>query len=357
MNNPAQVKHPVFFGCPLDPDERDESIQEKLRLSGTIHPDDPYLEVMRLVHKNLDPSLWEEKGSMEVPPWLSPVPPPGALKDVNLQNFIYFIDQNGCLDFAQALGKFVSDFVFPNIPCFIGVDHSLTGGILSSLVSSYKPDDISFVVLDSHMDGLPSSVMSGAINYDMETNPRSVHDRHDPFLQNRPDSYNASSFIYFLVEEKTIKPQNLYIIGISDYPPKNAFRVKDSRIKSYVDCYTSLKRQGAKLLTKKDLSMGPAVLKNLINRIKTPYVYVSIDMDIGARNAVEGVRYLNHQGLNETQIFKIIGCMRQLLDNGVQLVGMDLVEFNPRRIAVVEGQYSRTYEIAFDIIKKLCFPQ
>ncbi|HMK36255.1 MAG TPA: arginase family protein [Desulfomonilaceae bacterium] len=295
---------------------------------------------------------------IDVPPWLRPIPPRIARKDVTLDNFIYFIDGNGCLDFAQAAGKFAEESIFPNIPCMIAVDHSLTGGVFASLVSCYKPEDISLIVLDSHVDSLPASAMSGAIQYDIATNPNSVHDPHDPFLRNRADSYNASSFLHYLLEDSVIDPKNLYLIGVSDYPPKRAFRIKDDRINRYVSCYSSLRRNGVNILTKKDLSLGSAaVLSNLIRRVKTPYVYISIDMDIGARNALEGVRFQNYQGINESQMYKVAKCLRELLDRDVSLAGMDVMEFNPRRAGCGENLGDdRTYRIAFNLIKTICFP-
>lgn len=350
-------RRPVFFGCALDPDERDESIQEKIRLSGTdSQKGDPYSEIMRLVRQELAPETWEERGVVDVPPWLGPIPPIIARKNITLDSLIYFIDGNGCRDFAQAAGKLAEEYIFPNIPCMIGVDHSLTGGVFASSVSFYRPADISLIVVDSHVDSLPSSVMSGAIQYDMATNPDSVHDPNDPFLRNRPDSYNASSFLQYLLEDGVVDPENLYLVGVSDYPPKRAFRIRDNRIKNYVDCYAALKRNGVKILTKKDLSLGPAALNNLISRVKTPYVYISIDMDIGARNALGGVRFQNYQGINENQIYKIAKSLRKLLDRDVTLAGMDVMEFNPRRAGSGETQSDdRTYRIAFNLIKTICF--
>ncbi|HTY25897.1 MAG TPA: arginase family protein [Desulfomonilaceae bacterium] len=350
-------KRPYFFGCPLDADERDESIREKIASIGSEKIDDPYIEVIQIIRQEVASHLWEELGSIEVPPWLCPIPSKVARKDVVLENFVYFIDGNGCRDFAQVAGQFVEEYVFPQIPCMIAVDHSLTGGVFASLVSLYKPDDISLIVVDSHVDALPGSAVSGAIEYDIATNPNSIHDPNDPFLKNRTDSYNASSFLYHLLKENIINPENLYLIGVSDYPSKHAFRIKDDRIKRYVNHYSSLKRDGVKIVTKKDLSQNPGRLTNLYRQVKTPYIYISIDMDIGARNALEGVRFRNYQGINENQIYKIAKCLRDLLDRGISLAGMDVSEFNPRRAGSRENLVDdRTYRIASNLIKTICFP-
>ncbi|MGC8660574.1 MAG: arginase family protein, partial [Desulfomonilaceae bacterium] len=222
----------------------------------------------------------------------------------------------------------------------------------------YKTDDISLIVIDSHVDSVPTSAMADAIQYDMATNPSSVYDPADPFLRNRPDSYNASSFIYYLLEEGLVNPRNLYLIGVSDYPPKKAFRIKDGRMKHYLDCYLSLKTSGAKILTKKDLTLGLGTLGNLLNKVKTPFVYISIDMDIGARNALNGVRFRNYQGINESQIYRIAKSLREMIDRGVSLVGIDLMEFNPRMAnSGNTPDQDRTYLIALNLIKLICFSE
>ena len=201
-------RRPIFFGCPLDPDERDESLHEKTCLTGPGQPGgDPYYAVMQFVHNEIGGHLWEERGSIEVPPWLSPTPPVSPHRDALLENIVRFIKDDGSLDFTHKFQVYQRNTFYLQIPCMIGVDHSLTGGAFASLAGFYKPSEISLIVIDSHVDSLPTSVMSEAIQYDMATNPNSLHDPNDPFLRNRPDSYNASSFIYYLLEEGLINAE------------------------------------------------------------------------------------------------------------------------------------------------------
>ena len=354
--NPAQRKV-VFFGCSLDSDEKDESIQEKRAfMEAELKGDVPYSSIMELVREEVDPRLWEEKGSIEVPAWLSPIPPSTEKEQISVKDFVTFIDKDGCRRYADLVGDLIADHIFPQIPCMLAVDHSLTGGAFRRLVGLYSPDQMSLIVLDSHTDAIPVSIMSDAIRYDIETNKNSVHDPDDPFLVNRAESYNACSFLYYLMEEGAVEPENLYIIGVSDYPPKRSFRIKDQRIKRYVALYTGLKKKGVKILTKKDLITNPSKVRALLGGIETPYLYISIDMDIGARNALEAVRFRNWQGLNERQLYAIADSLMELLSQGTRLAGMDLTEINPRRT----GQNSlsggdRTYQIALNLIKKLGF--
>jgi arginase family enzyme len=208
--------------------------------------------------------------------------------------------------------------------------------------------------LDSHTDAIPMSIMAGMIQYDIDTNPDTVHDRHDPFLYHRNDSYNASSFLDDLLNEGVLTPKNLYLIGVNDYPPKHAFRIKDSRIENYVNIFSKLKRSGVTLLTKDDFLVSPSKIRNILTHIKTPYVYISVDLDIGARNGVEGVRFLERQGLNERQIYRIVDFLKSLLSNGITLAGMDLTEINPRRAGIRHPTgRDQTYRIGANIIKRL----
>ena len=295
---------------------------------------------------------YEARGSLPVPGWLRPIPPPSEREKVTLEQFVQFIDANGCLEYAEKVGDFVGEEILPEIPCLLGVDHSLSGGVFKKLSEFYGPDNLSLVILDSHTDALPIPVMAGAVQYDMETNPDSLHDPNDPYLVNRPDSFNASSFINHLLSERTVLPRNLYVLGIGDYPPKQAFRIKDPRIEKFVGHFLALKRQGVTLLTKNDFLLSPAKIKSVLKQIHTPWVYISIDLDIGARNAVEGVRFLDRQGLNGPQLRRVVGYLRDVLNRGVGLAGFDLCEINPRTAVNPTGQ-DQTYRIAVDVIKKL----
>lgn len=338
----------IFFGCSLDCDEREESIQEKLDFQG--HQEgvaDPYEGVMSILRQELPPDQWLEKGPLEVPSRRGPLPSFTDKTQVTIAEFVRFVDSDGCQNYARQVGDFVAKNIHPHIPCLIAVDHSLTGGIYQKLKELHHPEEISLIVLDSHTDALPVSLLAEAIQYDMDTNPDSLHDPQDPFLYNRPDSYNASSFLDHLLAEEVVKPEHLYVLGIGDYPPKQAFRIKDPRIQNYVGRFQELKARGVTLVTKPELLVGTGKVKSILKQIRTPWVYLSIDMDIGARNAINGVRFLDRQGLNAPQILRLIMMIREVLKRGVKLAGLDLCEFNPRK-AGGDG----TYRLAADMVKR-----
>jgi arginase family enzyme len=158
------------------------------------------------------------------------------------------------------------------------------------------------------------------------------------------------------VADGTVAPRDLYILGVSDYPGKKALRVKDSRIADYVAAYTDLKKAGATIVTKKDCQMKSGKVKTLLRKIRTPYVYLSVDMDIGSRNALHGVRFRNWQGLSESQLFRLSSTVSNAGGSELQLVGMDMTEIDPRRAGQpLEDGLDATYRIAAGLIRQFAF--
>ena len=190
----------------------------------------------------------------------------------------------------------------------------------------------------------------------MDTNPNSPYNPADPYLNNRPDSYNASSFLHFILAEGFIDPCDLYILGVSDFPDKKAFRIKDSRIGDYLEVYDDLRKRGATVITKDECRLKPTKIKNILNKIRTPYAYVSVDMDIGARNALDGVRFRNWQGLSETHIYRLADTISKSGGQDLKIVGMDITEINPRVAGKQRGEsMDRTYQIAANLIERIAF--
>ena len=347
----------VFFGCPLDGDEKNDAIAEKLSGMGKEQGvDDPLVPVLDALSAHVPDRLWELAGSVPVPGWLRPMPADGHRPEITAAHFVAFTDEDGCRRYADKVERLVTDSVLPGFPCMVAVDHALTGGAYRALADHYGRDQLSLVVVDSHTDAVPTTTMAGAIQYDLDTNPGTVYDRSDPLLHDRPDAYHASSFLHHLLAEGTVHPRDLFIVGISDFPEKRVQRIGDPRIAQYVAVYTRLKQRGVTLVTKQDCRLKPTKVKRLLNKIRTPYVYVSIDMDIGARNAVEGVRFRNWQGLSEPQVCALASAIADAGGPDRRIVGMDLTEFNPRTAGMDHGnRVDRTYEVAAGLIRRLAF--
>lgn len=349
------IKKLVFFGCPMDCDEKYDSIQDKLSglwVSG--NKNDPFDAVMAAFLQKKQSRDIRDAGSIDVPPWLLPKPSVKEHSRITSEEFIAFIDQDGCRKFADKVASFVFEEILPDIPCMIGIDHSITGGSFKSVARYHGKENVTLIVIDTHTDAIPMSAHAEAIQYDIDTNPSSLYDPEDPYLYNRPDSYNASSFLYHMLEEESVIPENLFILGVADYPEKKTFRIKDPRIVKFAEAFSRLKGMGCKIFTQKECLMSPKKIRAQLNKISTPYVYISIDMDIGAMNSLEGVRFRNWKGLKEKKIYKLLDTVCSIFPRGVKLAGMDIMEIDPRRAGnEFSSGKDKTYEIAANLITKI----
>lgn len=342
----------------MDSDEKHDSILEKLRRDWVgQESDDPVGPVTALLARQYPEAVhWRVSPSVDVPGWLRPFPPQSDRSAITAEAVVDFIDQDGCRRWAAMVEEKVRADILPFFPCMIAVDHSLTGGAYRAVADHYGRENVSLIVVDSHTDAIPMSRLAGAIQYDLDTNPASPYDRSDPLLYNRSDSYNASSFLFHMLADGDLAPRDLYLFGISDFPEKRALRIKDPRITNYVSAYTELQRRGVTVATKKECQQKPGKIKNLLNRIRTPCAYLSIDLDIGARNAVEGVRFKNWRGLQEKQIYRLVESVADAGGADVELVGMDITEINPRQAGRRAGDaVDRTYPVAARVIDTVVF--
>jgi len=346
MEQPTKI---AFLGAALDCDERQEALEEKLASLGL--GGDPFPRVMELIRREVDPVRWQEAGQLAVPAWLLPGPPPEAAAELSVAAMVGFVDQGGCQAAADEVGR-LAQAAWPAAPCLIAVDHSLAGGVMAALSARLGPQNLSVLVADSHTDAIPMAALAGAIAYDQATNPASVYDPDDPYLRDRPESYNASSFLRRLLDQGLILPGNLYLLGLGDWPPKQALRIKDPRLAAYTQAYARLKQAGAGVVTKADLAAGSQKLVALLRRIQTPYLYVSLDLDLGAGAALNGVRFRDRVGISERQLYALAAAVRGVLDRGAALAGLDLCEFNGRRAGA-----DRTYRIAANLIEMIAFGQ
>ncbi|MCB2225630.1 MAG: arginase family protein [Desulfarculaceae bacterium] len=318
----------AFLGSALDPDEREPALAEKLASLGATPPS-PYQAVMAHIRREVGPERFRELGEAPSPAWLLPSPDPASAGELSLEAMVGFIDSDGCRRAAGEVAA-LAETAGEDAPCLIATDHSQAGGIIAELSRRLGPENLSVVVLDAHTDAIPMSAVAGAVAYDLGHNPDSLYDPHDPFLRGRPDSYNASSFLGCLLDEGAVLAKNLYLLGVADWPPKKALRIKDPGMKAYTGAYARLPRLGVGVATRSDLAGGGDKLAALLKRIKTPYVYVSLDLDVGAGEATEAVRFNDRRGLGTASLIRLAKSLRGLIESGPALAGMDLSELNPR---------------------------
>lgn len=100
-------------------------------------------------------------GKFGVPSWLTPRPEAADRSLVSKEEMEAFVANGGLLELSTRLKLFVQEKVLPATPVMLGVDHSLTGGVVSALSRELGPDNLSVVVLDQHFDCLPVSLRVG----------------------------------------------------------------------------------------------------------------------------------------------------------------------------------------------------
>ncbi len=332
-----------LVGCALDADEREPVIEFKREMAFKGYPGlnfrDPYDAVLHRLGNKIDGF------KIDVEPWLLPAPPLEYVDLLTVENMVSFIDSNGCWEYSKVLYEEVRD-IDPEALAMVGVDHSLSGGVLKFFSEKYE--DVALIVLDSHFDAILPSVRCGIIQYDLETNPNSPFDPRDPYIVWRPESYNADSFLSFLIDEKIVEPGNLIVAGVSDYPPSSAFEIDDSRVKRYLNHYLSFEKKGVKIISKNNLNLKN-IWKKTIKELDAKHIYISVDIDVGANSALRGARFVDYQGISEDEIYKNISeIIKAVRSRDMRVLGFDIMETDVFRAA-----NDRTYEIERSIFEML----
>ncbi|MEJ5293195.1 MAG: arginase family protein [Candidatus Methanosuratincola sp.] len=340
-----------FINGPLDPDERESSVSRKLEMirksySGLLYRD-PYDGIARELGCK---SKIEKELKLEVEPWLLPAPPASMSFMLTVENFVAFIDSNGCLEYARKVGRLVEDGL-PAVPVMFGVDHSLTGGAIEALSKEIGGESMRVIVFDSHFDFILPSIRCGLIQYDLETNPETKFSPTDPFIFNRPDSYNADSFLYYILEK--IPHENIFVVGVSDYPPKAAQEIDDDRVKRYVEFYKGLEDSGVHIITKERIQRNLGEVKEALSSTSLPYTYLSVDVDVCSNTSIRGARFLDYYGIDHSDLYGLVASIRKSLKSS-KPVGLDFMEFDIYNAGSVRsGKTDRTYQIVAEAMGRL----
>jgi len=339
----------IFIDAPFDPDEREPRIETKKQYALNGYKGIPFKDPFDGIIQYF-PSSRIEKDVLNIEPWLLGAPDPICLDLLTPLSFISFIDANGCLEYANNLCELIeknSD----KTPVMVGIDHSLTGGSIKAITHRIKNTDISLLIFDSHFDAVTSDVRCGLIQYDIENNPASIHNPYDPFIRDRVNSYNTDSFLNYIVEEEVIPFENVYVIGVSDYPPPIALEIDDPRVKAYVNLYTGLIEKGINVIRKEDILKNN--LHDMIKDISTSHIYISFDVDICGNSSVDGARFMDgYVGLYERDLRKVLFSIYKLAKRGVKLAGIDISEID---IYTAENKYRGKRDKTYSIFSSILF--
>jgi arginase family enzyme len=342
-----------IFGAALDPLHSPERLSLKhayinfLReKAGVERNSDPYDSMLGYLAEEL-PSLNRDTwvGKVHIDSWLTPKP---KLTDVHLlttESFTNFLRQDGCWDYALRVRDYVEEEIFPSKPVMIGVDHSLTGGVVMALSKRYQ--DLNIVVFDAHFDVLKYQPLN--------TNSYSLNSKN--CLNNSPldegseiKFYECGNFILYLLEQNVIKPESLWVLGVQDEILKSLqLRSHQSEAeRAQTKEYAKLIERGVHLISKTAL-----MSKDLHLNLNGP-TYVSIDMDVGSLSSVYSARFMNCIGLTYDEFAK---SMRKLFntlqESNIPCVGLDIMEIDIHLLEANELSPYRDYsrEMVKEIIQ------
>ncbi len=338
MNSSGAIK---LFGAALDPLDHPERVALKQAFIAAARegripadfPRDPYEALTRAL-PNPKLSCLSPVGKLDIPEWLTPCPGPEGAAALDPQRFRDFLDEDRCRDLADRCRNFITERIFPGLPGLLAVDHSLAGGAISAVTRRYGPEAVSCLVLDSHFDGLPTR-----LRHPSGRDP-------DP----TPETYHCGSFLRYLLEEGKLLPQNLILVGVSDYPAAGS-RGHDP----LADAYLAYADQGVSFFTKSQVRAPEfaQILGRRLDAIRTPWVYVSLDADVGACAGIPAVRFMDRVGLEADEILRIADQIGQRLRAAqFDLAGFDISEIDVHLLGL--DQNDPTLEVCVGFLERLC---
>jgi arginase family enzyme len=299
---------------------------------------DPYDAVTTTMSSLLRQCQIKPVGKFPIPSWLWPKPKPSDAPVINPEMVASFFDSGELLAITQRLSTYVNDMILPDIPVMLGVDHSLTAGVVSALSEKYGREKLGIIVLDQHFDAIPLSVRLDGIKTGMEAAPIGFKDQ-----------FCCGDFWAYLIDEGIILPQNLIFIGVADYPGKG-IKAGDSFRRMYLD----YEKRGCSFFPKERFNDNNKDLFSsfLMEKLRTPDVYISMDMDVSSCAGTYAARYMEKPGLGEQDILDILATIVDQCRRGnFTFAGMDIMEINTHFLGIEVGGGKK--DVTLEFIEKL----
>jgi arginase family enzyme len=292
---------------------------------------DPYEGVL-LFSRVLSKDKYLKIGKFPIESWLTPKPSLEDFPLINQLEFQKFTTKAAIRTYSESLGKYVKDNILPDFPLMIGVDHSLTGGTLNALSHEYGPEELLIIIFDAHFDGLPANISLNIAKYmnehPEEKNPL-ISEQFDAFNENSNilDTYTCASFLFYLLKEGVILPENLIILGCQDYPNEKFRSLDDPRIAEFVEFYDKMEKKGIKFIPKSDSSTMVRKLSTILKQTEKSKMYISFDSDVGALREIIATRFRNAIGIDQMTILNAAKTIKNVINsNKIDLIGLDVME-------------------------------
>jgi arginase family enzyme len=327
------------FGAALDATDFPLSLQIKLNYLNQLAQNleiapnflDPY-EGLLLFSRVLSNDKYVKMGKFPIESWLTPRPNLEDLPLMNQPEFQKFTSKGAIRIYSERLDDYVKKSILPDFPLMIGVDHSLTGGVLNALSNEFGPEDLQILIFDAHFDGLPASISLNIAKY-MNKHPEEINPliSEDINAVNENltilDKYTCASFLFYLLEEKVVIPENLIIFGCQDYPDAKFRSIDDPRIIEYVEFYDEMEHNGVKFIPKTESSTMIRNLSTILNKTEKSKMYISFDTDVGALREIIATRFRNAIGIDQTTILNAAKSVKKVINSkNIDLIGLDIME-------------------------------
>ncbi|MBY8985325.1 MAG: arginase family protein [Candidatus Lokiarchaeota archaeon] len=349
------------FGAALDATDFPLSLQIKqnyliqLAQNLIIDPNflDPY-DALLLFSRVMQKDKYHKMGKFPIESWLTPKPNLEDLPLMNQLEFMKFTREGSIRVYSERLEKYINENILPDFPLMIGVDHSLTGGVLKALSHKYGREDLLILIFDAHFDGLPANISLNIAKYmndhPEETNPL-ISEHIDTVNENSDilDTYTCASFIYYLLKENIILPENLIIFGCQDYPDAKFRSLDDPRIVEFVEFYNKMEQKGIKFIPKSDTSTMIRNLSTILKETEKSKMYISFDTDVGALREIIATRFRNAIGIDQTTIINAAKIIKNVINSKkIDLVGLDIMEIETHllnRVFPKSGRIDQTIKV------------
>ncbi|MHA1273657.1 MAG: arginase family protein [Promethearchaeota archaeon] len=358
-----------IFGAALDPNDDPLKILAKCSYLNRLARNlidldkdfmDPYEGIIKYsqVLKN---KRFKKIGKFPIETWLTPKP---KIKDFTLLDplrFQKFTNSGEIYNYSKKLEEFVNIKVLPDIPLMIGVDHSLTGGVLRALSKKFGPENILVIIFDAHFDGIPANLSLNLAKFAYENKEKvnllfpqqlGLIDLDSIELKN---SYTCSSYLEYLIKDDIILPKKLIIFGCQDYPSEEMKSEEDIRVKEYVDYYLSYEKRGVKFIpateNREDMIKQ---LDAILTDFDVPYIYISIDVDISMFREVLAARFTNIIGIEIEVVKRAALAIKTFIDlKKCNLIGLDIMEIETYMLnkkLKKSGESDKTIELIDDFL-------
>lgn len=268
-------------------------------------------------------------GKMPVDSWLTPRPQPSDLPLLTTKECDSFLERNGCWDYSLKVAEFVEKTVFPYKPVMIGVDHSLTGGVLLSLAK--ENDDLNVIIIDAHFDVMKFGGWVSASTF--KEGRRGWKGKS--MNEEKPFFYHCGNFLSRILEKEIVHPENLWILGVQEEVlaenneryQENSFSNDAREVKRWID-------KGVHLLSKKDVTSETMSIS-----LNGP-TYISIDMDVGSLSSVFSARFMNCYGVSFEEFLHLLSRVAtSIREADVPILGFDIMEIDVHFLEVVQGLF------------------